>query len=271
MSVQAITWALDQECKTATDKAVLMVVANYVGPDGTTFVGQETIARQACCSIKTVERALAIFESAGWIVRERRHRRDGSRTSDLIISIGPNHPEKRAQDQTDNVSDRQAPNRQPVQTKQTTSPNLPDCVSGLTSFEPLEEPLGEPSPPKRADANARRGSRIAPDWTPSPECNAFAAREGLTPEETARAAAEFRDYWSARPGRDAAKLDWPATWRNRVRQIADRKRPAGAAGGAKTGGHRPQPVSMAGLLAERRRQAPIPPDVPGEGRILRAV
>lgn len=143
MSVQAITWALEQTCATATEKAVLLVVANYVGPDGTTFVGQETISEQACCSIKTVERALAAFEKAGWIERERRHRKDGSRTSDLIISKGPKHPERRENDQTDNKSARRSPNRHPVQTKQTSCPNLPDTVSGLTSFEPLEEPLGE--------------------------------------------------------------------------------------------------------------------------------
>lgn len=142
MSVQAITWALDQVCATATEKAVLLVVANYVGPDGTTFVGQETIATQACCSVKTVERSLAAFEEAGWIERERRHRKNGSRTSDLIVSIGPKHPEQRENDPTDGKSDR-SPNRQPVQkSKQTSGPNLPDCVSGPTTFEPLGEPLG---------------------------------------------------------------------------------------------------------------------------------
>lgn len=152
MSVQAITWALDQTCATATEKAVLLVVANYVGPDGTTFVGQETISEQACCSVKTVERALSAFEKAGWITRERRHRKDGSRTSDLIVSHGPKHPERRENDQTDNKSVRRAPNRQPVQTKQTSCPNLPDTVSGLTTFEPLEEPLEDAAAVAQAPA-----------------------------------------------------------------------------------------------------------------------
>jgi hypothetical protein len=153
MSVQAITWALDQSCATATEKAVLLVIANYVGPDGTTFVGQETIAAQACCSVKTVERALATFEDNGWIERERRHRKDGSRTSDLIVSKGPKHPERRENDQTDRESVRPRPNRHPVQTKQTPCPNLPDTVSGLTSFEPLEEPLEEAAATAQAPAN----------------------------------------------------------------------------------------------------------------------
>lgn len=160
MSVQAITWALEQVCATATEKAVLLVVANYVGQDGTTFVGQETISEQACCSIKTVERALAVFESNGWIERERRHRKDGSRTSDLIISKGPKHPERRENIQPDTKSDRRAHNRLSVQTKQTSCPNLPDTVSGLTSFEPLEEPSEEVA----AVAREAELSAAADDW-----------------------------------------------------------------------------------------------------------
>lgn len=143
MSVQAISWALEQACATATEKAVLLVVANYVGSDGTTFVGQETIAQRACCSIKTVERTLAVFEDPkrGWIKRERRTRKDGSRTSDLIIWQVQKAPEQRENTLTDTESVRPLPNRQRVRTKQTSCPNLPDTVSGLTTFEPLEEPL----------------------------------------------------------------------------------------------------------------------------------
>lgn len=33
---------------------------------------------------------------------------------------------------------------------------------------------------------------------------------------------EFRDYWAAEAGQKAVKLDWVKTWRNRVRQVAER-------------------------------------------------
>lgn len=39
---------------------------------------------------------------------------------------------------------------------------------------------------------------------------------------------KFRDYWTAKAGKDAAKLDWLATWRNWCRNAAAR-RPAAAA------------------------------------------
>jgi len=142
MSVQASAWAIEQKCDTAAEKAVLLVIASYAGPDGSCYPGQETIARQACCSIKTVERALRTFEELGWLIRERRCRPDGSRTSDrLYLPKAPN-PEQR--DQTDTLSARAKPTRHPVQAYPTSCPGLPDTMSGLTTFEPLEEPYSVP-------------------------------------------------------------------------------------------------------------------------------
>ncbi|MCA1407306.1 hypothetical protein I6F26_14230 [Ensifer sp. IC3342] len=73
-------------------------------------------------------------------------------------------------------------------------------------------------PVNRGDANRgerkRRATRLpdafVPDWE-------FAAGKGFS-----RAAAEaefekFGDYWRAKAGREATKLDWQATWRNWIR------------------------------------------------------
>lgn len=135
MSYQASNWAIEQVCDTATEKAVLMIIASYAGPDGTLYPSQETIARQSCCSVKTVERALKTFEERGWIERTERRRHDGSRTSDLIFMVKVANPEPR--EQPDNVSGSRGTTRHPVQTKQTSCPILTDTVSGLTTFEPV--------------------------------------------------------------------------------------------------------------------------------------
>jgi len=118
MSVQAITWALDQTCATATEKAILLVLANYVGADGTCYPGQDTIATQACCSLKSVERALAAFEDRGWIERHPRRRKDGSRTSDLIDFVATSAPDRAGKPQPDSKSGSE-PTRLPVQTNPT--------------------------------------------------------------------------------------------------------------------------------------------------------
>ena len=57
---------------------------------------------------------------------------------------------------------------------------------------------------------ADRGTRISPEFDPDP---AIAIAEGMTPEQAARTAANFRDYWTAKPGAAGRKVDWAATWR----------------------------------------------------------
>jgi uncharacterized protein YdaU (DUF1376 family) len=61
---------------------------------------------------------------------------------------------------------------------------------------------------------AARGKRIDPNWQPTPKDYAFASSHKLTREEINREADRFRNYWLAASGRNAAKLDWEATWRN---------------------------------------------------------
>lgn len=67
--------------------AFLAESANY--QTGKCFPSHDTIARKTGLSRRTVIRALADLERDGWITRERRHRRDGSRTSDLITVVDP--------------------------------------------------------------------------------------------------------------------------------------------------------------------------------------
>lgn len=81
----------------------------------------------------------------------------------------------------------------------------------------LEPPTAAASPPP--DSPRLRGSRLPPDWQASGGDEAFARSLGLNP---ARILASFRDYWTAKSGADATKLDWSATWRNWCRREAER-------------------------------------------------
>lgn len=82
-----------------------------------------------------------------------------------------------------------------------------------------ECPSQSPSPslktPKSKTESAT-ASRLPADWMPSPEDIAFCEKE--RPELSVEATAHsFRDYWIAVPGVKGRKADWPATWRNWVR------------------------------------------------------
>lgn len=70
-----------------------------------------------------------------------------------------------------------------------------------------------------------RGSRLPDDFQPDMQ---FATEQGLTPSLAQTELAKFRDYWTAKAGKDATKLDWQATWRNWVRNASKPRQQATA-------------------------------------------
>jgi hypothetical protein len=76
-----------------------------------------------------------------------------------------------------------------------------------TAALPGADATPEPKPSKR-------GTRLTPDWRPSPATIEWAKNEGID----ARAhLPEFVDHWLGVPGTKGLKLDWEATFRNRLR------------------------------------------------------
>lgn len=81
------------------------------------------------------------------------------------------------------------------------------------SPSPSEIPPSQPSA-----VRSPRGCRLPDGWLPTDDDRAFASQLGLDADAVA---AQFRDYWRAKAGKDAAKLDWSATWRGWCRRDAD--------------------------------------------------
>lgn len=103
--------------------------------------------------------------------------------------------------------------------------SVTEDVTGSTVQDRTREDIREDSPSlrsggARAARSTQRGARLAPDWRPSADEAEFARSLGLDPGQVA---AKFRDYWHAKPGQAASKLDWTATWRNWCRTEADRQ------------------------------------------------
>ena len=67
-----------------------------------------------------------------------------------------------------------------------------------------------------AQARRRRAERLTDDWRPSEVDLAYADSKGLADEELSDEIEKFRNYWLAKGGRDACKLDWPKTWQTWV-------------------------------------------------------
>lgn len=65
---------------------------------------------------------------------------------------------------------------------------------------------------------SKRGTRLPTDWTPAEETQAWARSQGVS-DPCGKLLEEFRDFWVGVPGARGTKLDWDATYRNRVRQV----------------------------------------------------
>lgn len=105
----------------------------------------------------------------------------------------------------------------------------------------------EPKIDAKPKAKTPRGARLQPDWALPRDWSdwtrinfAHATAEAIEGE-----ADRFRDYWTAKSGQQAAKLDWQATWRNWCR-TAFAARPATV---------RQRPAEEHWREAERRRAA----------------
>src|SRR5262245_16277836 len=86
-----------------------------------------------------------------------------------------------------------------------------------------------------------RGTRLLPNWRPSKADVSFAVACGLTAEQVEVESEKFRNYWTAKSGQGATKLDWGATWRNWV--ISTMERTNATASGAGRAGSRVYPAS----------------------------
>lgn len=154
MSVEAITWALKQRTGSSTTKHVLIVLANYANEDAACFPSQKLIGEQTELSERAIRTALNALEEGGFIRRENRRRRDGSRSSDLIVLCldGPVATMPRAK-QPAEFAACESDNRHDV-------PGVPapGAATTGTSCRGILEPSLEPSPLEDADASLSDGS-----------------------------------------------------------------------------------------------------------------
>jgi hypothetical protein len=82
MSHRATAWAFKQPARSPTHKLVLILLADWADETGLAWPKQATIAKNAECSIRTVNRILADLEADWLFTRKAGRRRDGRRASD---------------------------------------------------------------------------------------------------------------------------------------------------------------------------------------------
>jgi hypothetical protein len=85
-----------------------------------------------------------------------------------------------------------------------TAPDTDTDTDTDTEVEAAQAP-----PPQR-----RRGTRLPDDWEPTPADLAFAGQHGWAGTGLINEALKFRNYWTAKAGASAVKLDWHRTFCN---------------------------------------------------------
>jgi hypothetical protein len=76
---------------------------------------------------------------------------------------------------------------------------------------------------KRNSAKAKRGSRLTNDWRPTTRGLEYATEHGLDGSRLEIEIEKFRNYWTAKSGAGACKVDWEATWRNWILNTMERQ------------------------------------------------
>lgn len=225
LSHEATAWARKQPTGNTPAKFLLLMLADYAGGDYSCWPSQETLAELTEMSERTIRRAASLLVELGLIRVFYRYRSDNSRRScryQLLVGGAETElPEtvdwrQMKQAEPDSVTATppdtpSGPTGQAVQPYRSESPVIPSI-----------EPSVEPSLMKPGAARTMTATRIPDDFYPTAEMQEWYKREQLhTAISNPRAEHEsFCDYWRAKAGADARKVDWPATWRNWMRRAA---------------------------------------------------
>ena len=103
------------------------------------------------------------------------------------------------------------------QTKLNASSNAPSNAPSTPQTMLNRCPSPSPSPSEKPNSKSKAlASRLPNDWQPNDEDIQFCKTNRPDLNHAAIADA-FRDYWIAVAGAKGRKLDWPATWRNWIR------------------------------------------------------
>lgn len=111
-----------------------------------------------------------------------------------------------------------------------------DHLRDYTEPEPDKKETPKGVPKKKTE----RGTRLSKDWEASQADRQYAIDHDLTQQAINLESEKFKNYWTAKSGSGATKLDWPATWRNWV-LTAQSRMPRGSPA-------KPKPGSLMGAL-----------------------
>ena len=243
MSVRAMAWAWRVDGLPAAQKLVLLRLADAARDDGTEArPSVATIMRETGLGRTAVYQAIRSLEAAGHI--EQAAAADRARHSPAVYKVllqplpgPPDGPGRVHEADPEHAPAESASVREanPAGYTSRTRPGPPDGPNPSDTHQiPVQERARAQGSLLANDdggkpARSPKATRIDPSWQPSEDARVFAGQHGMSDSEVNREADRFRDYWLAKAGKDAVKLDWSATWRNWIRRASETPTRSGGA------------------------------------------
>ena len=197
MSNRASNWAWQIEGVTATERLLLVSLADFAGPHGGDqhfcYPSQETLARRSCVSSRQVRTLLVRLEERGLIRREHRSTREGRTADRYWLPVWEAHSGVPDGTQPEETSG--SPTGTLTSTNRNSDVDQPEVRFLGTVREPLLEPKNTHTP------HVGR-----PTLLPVPETS---GSENRTTKEDPLAA--FDEFWTVYPkkvGKGAARRAW---------------------------------------------------------------
>lgn len=237
MSIGVMTWVWTHSQSRNGARLVLLAIADCASDDGgNAWPSIDTIRRKANLkSDRTVQAAIKELEVLGELKVTPNAGPNGVNRYTVIMrtpvlttpeSAPPQylHPAEFAGSETGSESD-----TTPQDPPQNLHPanSAPPQNSASTPANIAGKPsLNRPTSSQKTSSSSKkpvttRGTRIPDDFAMTDDMIAW-GRENYPHLDGEAITAEFVDYWRSIPGARGTRLDWVATWRNRVRQVAER-------------------------------------------------
>ena len=188
-----MSWAVSQKCANAGQKLVLLMLANYCNShNGQCNPSHKRLAEECSMGVSTLKNHLMALAELGMLEVVPRYMDGVQLPNQYMLKLGGG-----GQILTDPQPESDLPPSQNLATNQ--------------EFKPVIKPIDAP----QSDAK-KRGSRLADDWVLPKHWGEWALAQfpAWSVQEIRTESDKFRDFWVAKSGKDAAKLDWEATWRN---------------------------------------------------------
>jgi hypothetical protein len=229
----AAVW--ERSAHSGSELLMLLAIADFSDDDGRAYPSVSTLAAKCRTAPRYAMKLLEALSASGELeIRKNQGPMGrGGRTNLYRVAVERMRAAgDKAVNQSSGVQAAEVMNSGAV-VNQSSGVN-PGARSGEPGFREVvnqrsPKPSGNRQEPERAraarSAASTRGSRLSSDWTPTAADLTF-CREQRPDLDPRIVADDFRDYWTAKTGAGATKLDWSATWRTWVRK---ERPPVGAA------------------------------------------